>query len=155
MFRKISREIWDVWLPYNCKPMDGMENIICNEFIQYRWDNIDRYLDFSFKSSCLLYQRIRTKRISRKKKKTNEEKKREQKNRLTIQITWPTDPTHPHNVPRNREERTTGITSCQAIRPENHVATKITMYERADRDMQMKTVTGRTNHTGISRDPNR
>lgn len=65
------------------------------------------------------------------------------------------DPTRSHNVPRNREERTTGITSCQAIRPENHVATKITMYERADRDMQMKTVTGRTNHTGISRDPNR
>lgn len=65
------------------------------------------------------------------------------------------DPTRSHNVPRNREERTTGITSCQAIRPENHVATKITMYERADRDMQMKTVTGRTNHTGISRDLNR
>lgn len=60
-----------------------------------------------------------------------------------------------NNVPRNRVERTTGITSCQAIRPGNHVATKITMYERADRDMQMKTVTGRTNHTGISRDPNR
>lgn len=101
------------------------------------------------------YQRIRTKRISRKKKKNKRGKKKRTKKSINYPNNVTDDPTHPHNVPRNREERTTGITSCQAIRPENHVATKITMYERADRDMQMKTVTGRTNHTGISRDPNR
>lgn len=148
MFRKISCEIWDVWLPYNCKPM---EKIMRNEFILYI-DNIDHASIFRLKYHFPIFYISKGKnlRISSLKKKN----KRGQKNLLSIQI-MTDDPTRSHNVPRNREERTTGITSCQAIRPENHVATKITMYERADRDMQMKTVTGRTNHTGISRDPNR
>ena len=93
-----------------------------------------------YTDSILSILHSKNQRILKKKKKS------------IIQITWPMTQ---NNVPRNRVERTTGITSCQAIRPGNHVATKITMYERADRDMQMKTVTGRTNHTGISRDPNR
>lgn len=122
-----------------------------NEFTLYI-DNIDHASIFRLKYHFPIFYISKGKnlRISSLKKK----KQKRTKNLLSIQI-MTDDPTRLHNVPRNREERTTGITSCQAIRPENHVATKITMYERADRDMQMKTVTGRTNHTGISRDPNR